>query len=620
MSFARPEILFLIWVVPLMFLIYLLGMKRRQRILDMFATESAQKKITPDSSSKRRWIKAFFLPLVIFFIILSISGPRYGYQWIEIERKGIDIIIALDCSKSMLANDVKPSRLERAKYEIIDLLNMLKGDRVGLVAFSGTSFLQCPLTHDYETFYLFLDSLSPDFMPVGGTNLFEALSTSISAFNPESYSEKAVILITDGESTVGDTVKAAQKAKDSDIKIFSIGIGAKDGAPVVKKDGSFSKDHAGDIILSKLDDKTLKNIARITGGIYVKSVAGDMDLEKIYSKEIRNKMDAATVSSGRKKIWQDRFQWFLGIGLLILMIEMLLPSIKRSHAIKIIILSTLIFNLSASNNAFAEGVSHLIDKGVTAYDKEEYNTALKTFIDAQLKSPDDPFIDFNIGTAYYKSGDYQSALNHFDKAKEAEDEILKHKSYYNKGNSEFRMQQYKKAVESYTKAIELNPDDQKAIANLNLAKKLIEEQKNQSPQEGNENQDQDENNQDKGNPDNQQESNNDTESENTKQESSDSLDDGQGESGDKDSADSQKNDSSKYGDSLDDETKRESQTPNNVDDSQEKHANAMDKSGEEAGKPKGNTHSDDRILDRLEDKPGSALVPKYMNRSVDKDW
>ncbi|MEJ2653853.1 MAG: VWA domain-containing protein, partial [Acidihalobacter sp.] len=174
--------------------------------------------------------------------------------WQKIERRGVDIVIALDCSRSMLATDIQPDRLSRAKREIYDLLAMLEGDRVGLVAFSGTAFLQCPLTIDYQAFNLFLEVLTPDYLPVGGTDLAAALRTAQGAFDPKAASEKAVILITDGENTgPDDPLQAARDAQKAGIKLFCIGVGSNDGVPVPAAEGGFKKDAAGRIVMSHLD-------------------------------------------------------------------------------------------------------------------------------------------------------------------------------------------------------------------------------------------------------------------------------------------------------------------------------------------------------------------------------
>ena len=303
MSFFRTEMLFFIWTVPLLVLVIVYGKRRRREILRRFSSDYGLDVIAPAKADLRRWIKGLLLLTTVLFTAVALAGPQYGFRWQEIRQRGMDIVIALDCSRSMTATDIQPSRLGRAKREVFDLLTMLRGDRVGLVAFAGTAFLQCPLTLDYDAFDLFLKALSPDYLPVGGTDITGALETATSGFDPKSAADKAIILITDGENTSdGDPVKAAEMLKEKKIKLFCIGVGGSDGVPIPEAAGGFKKDPSGQIVLSRLDENTLKKMAVVTGGTYVRSVAGDMDLDAIYADEIRRTMDAETLTSGRKQV------------------------------------------------------------------------------------------------------------------------------------------------------------------------------------------------------------------------------------------------------------------------------------------------------------------------------
>lgn len=330
MKFAHIHMFFLIWAVPLVFLICVYGMRRRRKILAAFCDVGDLKNLSPMFSLKRRWVKYSLIFLSLLFMAMALSGPQYGFKWQEIERKGVDLFIAIDCSKSMLASDIKPTRLERAKREIYDLLSMLEGDRAGLVAFAGTAFVQCPLTLDYSAFHMFMNALGPDYLPLGGTDIAGAIEAALDGFSEKEDTEKALIIITDGESTGGDPLEAAKEAKKRGVKIFCIGVGSDDGIPVPDSEGGFKKDNQGKIILTRIDEKSLKDIAALTGGIYVRSVAGDMDLDRIYKQNIRGAMEQKTVSSGKKKIWEDRFQWFLGPAIFFLIIGMGLPSAIRA--------------------------------------------------------------------------------------------------------------------------------------------------------------------------------------------------------------------------------------------------------------------------------------------------
>ncbi len=479
MTFARAELLFIIWAVPVFLLLFAYGIRRRNRILARFSSARGLDAIAPESGTRRRWWKAALVLTATLFSAVALAGPRYGYHWREIEQKGIDILIALDCSRSMLADDIKPTRLDRAKREILDLLAMLRGDRAGLVAFSGTAFLQCPLTLDYQTFHIFLDALTPDDMPVGGTDLHGALTTALAGFDPEAYSDKAILLITDGQHTGrGDPMAAVEEARKAGVKLFAVGVGGEQGVPIPDPEGGFQKDRSGQIVLATLDEEALKRMALRTGGAYVRSVAGDMDLEAIYEKEIREKMSAATVRSGRKQVWEDRYQWFLFLAILCLTAELFLPARKRARRVGPLAAALLVVSLPAVADAGP------MRQGVEAYEAGNYEAALKSFIDAQLDAPEAPEILYNLGNAYYKLGQYKPAIENYDAALTGARQDLKEKLHYNLGNAKFKEGDLEGAVESYRAALELNPDDAQARRNLRFVEKVMEEKKKQPPPQG----------------------------------------------------------------------------------------------------------------------------------------
>lgn len=539
MKFARIEMLFLIWVIPVLFLVCLYGMKKRGKILSHFSSAKGLKSVVQGASSGRRWLKAGLMLSALFFIALALTRPQYGYKWQEIERKGIDIIIALDCSRSMLAEDIRPTRLDRAKREVYDLLTMLRGDRAGLVAFAGTAFLQCPLTLDYDAFNLFLKALSPDFLPVGGTDITGAVTTAIAGFDEKTNSEKAVILITDGENTgEGDPLKAAENARNANIKLFCIGVGSEGGVPVPAKQGGFQKDKSGKIILTKLDEDTLKKMAVLTRGTYVRSVAGDMDLDAIYTKEIRGKMKSATLESGRKQIWEERYQWFLGLAILALIAELFLPSAKKTASV-LGVLFLLVLNPAAHAGPMQDGLE--------AYEKGDYEKALKLFIDAQLEDPDNPRILYNVGNAYYKVGDFESANKNFEQALKAEDKTLRQKALYNLGNSNYKRGKFEDAIKNYEEVLKSDPNDEQTQQNIEFVRQVIAQKKEQEKQQqGGDNKEGDSEKKESDVQKNESDKN-----ESGKKE--DGSEDAQSDKKDSDGNDSQKDEPApKYGDEMDD--------------------------------------------------------------------
>jgi Ca-activated chloride channel family protein len=333
MQFGNLHYLLLLWLVPALVFFYLYAGMRRQRRILIFCGPELYERLSSSLLRGRRRLKALLMVLAVALFVAALARPQWGYHFEDIKRVGVDIIVAVDVSRSMLAEDISPSRLERARRKLQDFTGMLDGDRIGLVAFAGSSFLQCPLTLDYGAFSMFLEYLSPDMIPVPGTDMAAAIRTAIRAFNRRERTSKALILITDGEDHAGDVLQAAEEARREGIRIFAIGIGTPDGTPVPAIDGTggFMKDRSGSLVLSRLDEKALQKIALETGGAYVRSVTGDLDLETIYHGSIKKDVEQKELSSARRKRWEERFQWFAALGLVLLVLEFFIRENRRDH-------------------------------------------------------------------------------------------------------------------------------------------------------------------------------------------------------------------------------------------------------------------------------------------------
>lgn len=337
MKYGNLNYLYLLPIIPLLILGYILVLRKKMNDLNKFARIELLSKMGILLSQRRQWLKATLMIVGILFLIFALIEPKWGYRWEEVEKKGIDIVIAVDTSRSMLADDVKPNRLEVAKREIEDLLNALEGDRVGLVAFAGSAFTYCPLTSDYGAFRLFLNDLNTNIIPLGGTNLAEAIRKGISAFESNSKNHKAVILITDGENHEDDPLKAASKAKEQDIVIYTVGVGRKDGSYIKIKDESnhetFLKDRQGQVIKSRLDEITLNKIALETGGLYTPAYGTQWGLKKIYRDSIA-KIEESTYKTQRVKRYANRYQIPLVISIILIALESFLPDVKKTTMLK----------------------------------------------------------------------------------------------------------------------------------------------------------------------------------------------------------------------------------------------------------------------------------------------
>jgi len=590
MKFANPYLLNLLWALLPLFGVMVYGIRRQKKILSKFAGADMFASIIPGFDPKRRWIKAILIITGIGFAIIALSKPQLGYKWEKTTQKGVDIMIALDCSKSMLAQDIKPNRLERAKREIIDLLRMMKSDRAGLVAFSGRAILQCPLTLDHEAFNIFLKVLEPGFLPVGGTNLDAAVKTCYESFEKESDTEKAIIIITDGENTTGVVEQTAKEMTTQGVKIFTIGVGNIQGAPIPDEDGGFIKDASGNIVLSKVDTKTLEKIAAMTEGTYVRSVAGDMDLDLIYGDKILGTMERRTLTSGKKKVWENRYQWFLLPSLILLLIEFILSSKKSFNRLSIFILASgFLFFVFQNGDVYAKTVSSSVKQGIKAFEEQNYEQAKKHFIDAQLENPENSKLYYNIGAAAYMNKEYEQAQQNFEQAAKAiestraDDIKLRHDARYNLANTQFRMGNLDEAIKGYENILKEFPEDKQTKENLEFAKEKKQEQKKKEESKSDKDQNKDQNRDKKDQEQNREDKNQDKKEQN------------------KDS--------------------KQGKEPNKEPDKEQNRQQS--KSEEQPSQPEENKEANqnmENMLNRLEDKPGRAMMPQLQEQHVEKDW
>jgi Ca-activated chloride channel homolog len=324
MRFANPYFIPLLLLPALLILFYFRAYFLKNRDLKAFASKNSLLKIVDPANTKlqvKRWVMRF---LALFFIILALAGPQWGYQWRQLNSRGLEIIFALDSSKSMLASDVKPSRFELAKMAIKDFLGKIPGNRVGLVAYAGTSFLQCPLTMDYSAFSIALDGLTIQSIPRGGTAISTAISNARLAFKSATGS-KILILITDGEDHEGDPLKEARNAAKEAINTYCIGIGSPEGVFIELKDQSGNsillKDSTGKPVKTSLNEQVLKGIATAGNGSYVKADGISLGLEELYRTQLL-KYYRTELTAKKQKQYIDRYQISLILALLCLLVEL----------------------------------------------------------------------------------------------------------------------------------------------------------------------------------------------------------------------------------------------------------------------------------------------------------
>jgi Ca-activated chloride channel family protein len=332
MRFANLGALHLLWLIAALAIFYFWSSKKRRKIMERFVQKNLIADLTPSLDQKKQKVKIILMMSAVLLIILSFLRPQWGFHWQEVKRKGLDIIIAVDTSKSMLASDIKPNRLERAKLAIKDFTRYIKGDRVGLIAFSGEAFLQCPLTVDYGGFLLSVDSLNVNIIPRGGTSISQAIKEAVRSYEGGLKKYKVLILITDGEDHEGDPFKAAEEAKKEGLKVFCIGIGTPEGELITltdkKGNKTFLKDKRGNVVKTRLDEATLQKIALTTGGSYIHSGATEFGLNLIYEKKL-SKMEKRELESKLAKQFEERFQIPLALAFLLLMGELFITERKK---------------------------------------------------------------------------------------------------------------------------------------------------------------------------------------------------------------------------------------------------------------------------------------------------
>ena len=324
--FASPEYFWLLLLVPLIPIVYGIVRALRRRRIKAFGDEQLVRQLMPSWSGPKGWIRIILFTLAFFCFVIGISRPQMGAKLKEHEAKGAEIMICLDVSNSMLAEDYSPSRLDRAKLAISRVVDKLQGDRIGLIIFAGTSFVQLPITTDYVSAKMFLGSIDTGSVPVQGTAIGDAILTAAKSFSAQSEKSRAIIVITDGENHEDDAVDAARQASELGIKVYTVGVGSLRGQPI-PKDGELMKDSEGNIVVTRLDEATLRKIAEVGGGAYVHAGNEEFGLNPIVD-DIK-KMEAEKYNSIVFEEYDEQFMYFFGAALLLLVIEMLIG--ERKH-------------------------------------------------------------------------------------------------------------------------------------------------------------------------------------------------------------------------------------------------------------------------------------------------
>lgn len=484
MTFAYGHILWLLLVIPPLLLVFFWWAgQERQRLMTQFIQARLLPGLISGVSPTRLKVRFALLIAAVTLLLIALARPQWGFTWEESKQKGLDIVVAIDTSKSMLAEDIAPNRLTRAKLAALDLMQQAKSDRLGLVAFAGGAFLQCPLTIDDNAFRQSVESLDVNIIPQGGTAVAEAITTALTAFK-EGDNFKVLVLFTDGEDNDENAVSAAEAAAKEGMKIFTIGIGTAEGELLRVKDAKgrtdYIRDAEGNVVKSRLNEGLLQQIAGATDGGFYLPLRGAKTIDTLYEKGLA----PLPKSEGREKLvkrFHERYHWPLGLAFLLLLIEVLMPERRRAKPQSANLPSSVSAVLAACVLLPAvAGASPA--SALKAFNAGQFTNALTEYqrlLTEQTKQqkPEDPRLHFNAGAVAYRATNYPAAIQHFTSVLSAPDIKLQAKAYYNLGNVHFRLGQqaedldkleefWKEAINQYQHVLVLEKSDPDATFNL----------------------------------------------------------------------------------------------------------------------------------------------------------
>ncbi len=457
LTWGDPAMLRWLWVLPVVAVLQWLALRSRRQA--MGALGALVERRTSAHVQRVHRLRAVLLFGVLTLSILALARPQWGYRWQELRQEGLSLVVAMDVSRSMDAADVSPSRLERAQREVQDLAGLLSGDRVGLVLFAGGAYAQMPLTLDYVTLSRMARAATSDTLRAQGSDLGAAIDKAVEILGAGEAADRAIILLTDGEDQVGEGPDAAARAAEKGIKLFTIGIGTPDGAPIPMRAGGFKKDPAGKVVISRLEEEALQELAQVGQGAYVRSVAGGADMRAIYLDEIRGKLQVSEQGVRREKIWTERYQWFLGAAFALLVLSGLLrPGPLRLQLAGLLLAAGLL----GGRPALASDLDDLIA--------------------AQVEDPDDLALAEQLGGALHAAGRYEEAAETFAMvADRSPDDAQRLRARYNAGLARYHAGELTAAVEDWQRVLQRDPEHAAAQQNVAAVQAEIAARLNEPP-------------------------------------------------------------------------------------------------------------------------------------------
>ena len=496
---AQGGYLLLILLIPLMFTAYWLMRRLRKRRIARFGDPELVARLTPEVPRRKGWMKLTLLSLALLFLAIGMARPQLGAILKEKEIKGAEIMVVLDVSNSMLAEDYSPNRLERAKLAISKLVDELQGDRIGLIIFAGESFVQLPITSDYVSAKIFLNSITTESVPVQGTALGEAIRTAIRGFTSESEHSRAIILITDGENHEDDPVAAARDAVDMGARVFCIGVGSPEGKPI-PMDGDLLKDKDGNIVVTRLDEQTLRDIASAGEGLYVRAGNTEFGLNPVID-EIRTLQDKEFQSVVFEE-FDEQYMYFFAIALVFLLLEFFMSDTRNRRSLfgrsgktlavlaAVMVLSPAVLSAQSDRSEVRAG-NRDFKKGMYREAEIDYKRAL-------IADSASVTAKYNLGNALYKAESYNEAELYFRNLGDTLKNLSPSKAsdyFHNSGNLALKQKKYQEAVEAFKESLRLEPDNFETKSNLAYAQKMLKDQQQNQQSQNQQQQQQDQNQQ-----------------------------------------------------------------------------------------------------------------------------
>lgn len=480
LHFQYIEYFIALAVVPLFFFLYGYLVKWKKNVQKRIGDPALIKELTADYSPKKFLVKFILFVIAFIFCVFAVAGLVTPDGSQKINRKGTDMMIALDVSKSMLAQDIKPSRLERAKQLISKIIDNSPDDRIGLVIFAGRAYLQMPLTVDHEAAKMYLSTASPDNVPTQGTVIADALRMCEASFNPNDKTFKSVLLISDGEDHDNDAIKVTKKLAKEGIMVNTVGIGSPEGSPIPDpQTGQFLKDDKGQTVISKLNQSELSDIAKAGDGIY-QLYSGTDQVAANIKKQLAGIGKETGTSDSAYASFRQYFQYFLAVAFILLLVEFFFSE-KNKQKMKS---GVAILFLSAISVSSYSQTREAIIKGNKAYKDSNYNAAENEYKLALKNSDTNVTASYNLGNVLYRKNNTEDAVKSYENAiKNTSDNSIKQRAFYNKGVALQQAKKLPECINAYENALMLNPNDEDARQNLQRALKEQKQQQQQNKQQ-----------------------------------------------------------------------------------------------------------------------------------------